>query len=83
MPARSRNTAPKVLATFELKTDVLMDEVRAGGRINLIIGRGLTDKAREVLGLPFSTVFSVARSRWPIPARASPWPRRWWARPAA
>lgn len=47
----------QVLAEFELKTDVLIDEVRAGGRIPLIIGRGLTDKAREVLGLPFSTVF--------------------------
>ncbi|MFM4747519.1 bifunctional aconitate hydratase 2/2-methylisocitrate dehydratase [Aeromonas veronii] len=47
----------QVLAQFELKTDVLIDEVRAGGRIPLIIGRGLTDKAREALGLPFSTVF--------------------------
>ncbi|MCS3456387.1 aconitate hydratase 2/2-methylisocitrate dehydratase [Aeromonas sp. BIGb0405] len=47
----------QVLAEFELKTDVLIDEVRAGGRIPLIIGRGLTDKARDVLGLPFSTVF--------------------------
>ncbi|MNZ26562.1 Aconitate hydratase 2 [compost metagenome] len=46
-----------MLARFELKTDVLIDEVRAGGRIPLIIGRGLTDKAREALGLPFSTVF--------------------------
>ncbi|MCG3724545.1 bifunctional aconitate hydratase 2/2-methylisocitrate dehydratase [Vibrio cincinnatiensis] len=47
----------EVLATFKLKTDVLMDEVRAGGRIPLIIGRGLTDKARESLGLEPSTVF--------------------------
>ncbi|MGL4932363.1 MAG: bifunctional aconitate hydratase 2/2-methylisocitrate dehydratase, partial [Aeromonas sp.] len=47
----------QVLAQFELKTEVLIDEVRAGGRIPLIIGRGLTDKAREALGLPFSTVF--------------------------
>ncbi|MDP1316945.1 hypothetical protein Q8H44_08800, partial [Acinetobacter lwoffii] len=37
----------ELLATFELKTDVLIDEVRAGGRIPLIIGRGLTTKARE------------------------------------
>jgi aconitate hydratase 2/2-methylisocitrate dehydratase len=46
-----------VLSQFELKSPVLLDEVRAGGRINLIIGRGLTKKARESLGLPTSTVF--------------------------
>jgi aconitate hydratase 2/2-methylisocitrate dehydratase len=40
----------KDLATFELKTPVLLDEVRAGGRIPLIVGRGLTVKAREALG---------------------------------
>ncbi|MFT8209736.1 MAG: bifunctional aconitate hydratase 2/2-methylisocitrate dehydratase [Symbiopectobacterium sp.] len=51
----------KVLATFELKTDVLLDEVRAGGRIPLIIGRGLTTKAREALGLPPSDVFRQAK----------------------
>lgn len=45
------------LATFELKTDVLIDEVRAGGRIPLMIGRGLTDRARQSLGLELSTVF--------------------------
>ncbi|MDW6003046.1 bifunctional aconitate hydratase 2/2-methylisocitrate dehydratase [Vibrio mangrovi] len=47
----------EVLAEFKLKTDVLIDEVRAGGRIPLIIGRGLTDKARQALGLESSTVF--------------------------
>ncbi|MFO7553195.1 MAG: bifunctional aconitate hydratase 2/2-methylisocitrate dehydratase [Haliea sp.] len=46
-----------VLSEFELKSDVLLDEVRAGGRINLIIGRGLTTRAREALGLPRSTLF--------------------------
>lgn len=46
-----------LLATFALKTAVLIDEVRAGGRIALIIGRGLTAKAREALGLSASTVF--------------------------
>ncbi|PVZ83356.1 bifunctional aconitate hydratase 2/2-methylisocitrate dehydratase [Serratia sp. S1B] len=51
----------EVLAKFELKTDVLLDEVRAGGRIPLIIGRGLTSKAREALGLPHSDVFNVAK----------------------
>src|SRR5690554_6670263 len=47
----------EVLAEFELKTEVLLDEVRAGGRINLIIGRGLTDKARTALNLEPSKVF--------------------------
>ncbi|MBD2822245.1 bifunctional aconitate hydratase 2/2-methylisocitrate dehydratase [Xenorhabdus sp. 42] len=51
----------ELLATFELKTDVLIDEVRAGGRIPLIIGRGLTGKARESLGLPHSDVFRQAK----------------------
>lgn len=45
------------IAKAPLKTPVLLDEVRAGGRINLIIGRGLTSKAREALGLPASTLF--------------------------
>ena len=49
----------KVIAEFELKSDVLFDEVRAGGRIPLIIGRGLTTKAREALGLPPSTLFRL------------------------
>ena len=48
-----------VLSEFELKSDVLLDEVQAGGRINLIIGRGLTTKARESLGLPASDLFRV------------------------
>ncbi|WP_434660777.1 bifunctional aconitate hydratase 2/2-methylisocitrate dehydratase [Klebsiella sp. MISC125] len=51
----------ELLANFELKTDVLVDEVRAGGRIPLIIGRGLTTKAREALGLPHSDVFRQAK----------------------
>ncbi|KFC83999.1 bifunctional aconitate hydratase 2/2-methylisocitrate dehydratase [Buttiauxella agrestis] len=50
-----------VIANFELKTDVLLDEVRAGGRIPLIIGRGLTTKAREALDLPRSEVFVQAK----------------------
>jgi aconitate hydratase 2/2-methylisocitrate dehydratase len=45
------------LSEFELKSDVLLDEVRAGGRINLIIGRGLTAKAREALSLGESETF--------------------------
>ncbi len=53
----TKHDSDEVLATFELKTPVLLDEVRAGGRIPLIIGRGLTDKARTELGLPVSDVF--------------------------
>ncbi len=49
----------QTLAEFALKSPVLLDEVRAGGRINLIIGRGLTSRAREFLGLPASTVFRL------------------------
>ena len=49
----------KVVAEFKVKSDVLFDEVRAGGRIPLIIGRGLTSKAREALGLPPSTLFRL------------------------
>ena len=47
----------EVISEFELKTDVLLDEVRANGRIPLIIGRQLTDKSREALGLNTSKVF--------------------------
>jgi len=46
-----------VVSEFALKSDVLLDEVRAGGRINLIIGRGLTARTRESLGLPESDLF--------------------------
>jgi aconitate hydratase 2/2-methylisocitrate dehydratase len=47
----------ELLSEFQLKSEVLLDEVRAGGRINLIIGRGLTTRAREALGLPVSDLF--------------------------
>jgi len=47
----------EVLTNFELKTEVLLDEVRANGRIPLIIGRQLTDKTREILGLEPSDIF--------------------------
>ena len=49
----------QVIAEFQVKSDVLFDEVRAGGRIPLIIGRGLTAKAREALGLAPSTLFRL------------------------
>ena len=52
-----RHDTDEVVAEFSLKTEVILDEVRAGGRIPLIIGRGLTDRARQALGLEASTVF--------------------------
>ncbi len=53
------NEAGEVISEFELKSPVLLDEVRAGGRINLIIGRGLTSKARESLGLGATDLFRI------------------------
>jgi aconitate hydratase 2/2-methylisocitrate dehydratase len=52
----------KVISEFTVKSDVLFDEVRAGGRIPLIIGRGLTAKAREALGLAPSTLFRLPQN---------------------
>jgi aconitate hydratase 2/2-methylisocitrate dehydratase len=52
----------QVIAEFKVKSEVLFDEVRAGGRIPLIIGRGLTAKAREALGLPASTLFRLPQA---------------------
>ena len=63
--ATARVTALKngnVIAEAQLKTPVILDEVRAGGRIPLIIGRGLTTKAREALGLPPSTLFKLPQN---------------------
>ena len=48
----------ELLSSFELKTPVLLDEVRANGRIPLIIGRQLTDKTREALGLEPTDIFT-------------------------
>ncbi|WP_347329676.1 bifunctional aconitate hydratase 2/2-methylisocitrate dehydratase [Marinimicrobium locisalis] len=47
----------ELICEFSLKSDMLLDEVQAGGRIPLIVGRGLTGKARESLGLPPSELF--------------------------
>lgn len=55
-----------ILCRFSLKTDILLDEVQAGGRIPLIIGRGLTTRAREVLSMGESDLF-----RKPAPAKTS------------
>ncbi|MBR6877185.1 MAG: bifunctional aconitate hydratase 2/2-methylisocitrate dehydratase [Neisseriaceae bacterium] len=52
----------ETVAEFELKSQVLLDEVQAGGRINLIIGRSLTAKAREALGLPASDKFRLPQA---------------------
>jgi aconitate hydratase 2 / 2-methylisocitrate dehydratase len=49
----------EVISEFTVKSDVIFDEVRAGGRIPLIIGRGLTARACEALGLPVSTLFRL------------------------
>ncbi|RZZ90350.1 bifunctional aconitate hydratase 2/2-methylisocitrate dehydratase [Pseudoxanthomonas winnipegensis] len=49
----------QVIAEFKVKSEVLFDEVRAGGRIPLIVGRGLTAKAREALGLPATDLFRL------------------------
>ncbi|TCP97747.1 aconitase [Cricetibacter osteomyelitidis] len=57
-----KHDTDELLAEFQLKTDVLLDEVRAGGRIPLIIGRSLTQKARAELGLPESNVFVKPQS---------------------
>jgi len=56
------NQKGEVISEFSLKSDVLLDEVQAGGRIPLIVGRGLTTKARASLGLPPSTLFRLPES---------------------
>ncbi|CUS47330.1 MAG: bifunctional aconitate hydratase 2 / 2-methylisocitrate dehydratase AcnB [Idiomarinaceae bacterium HL-53] len=53
------NATGEVISEYEYASDVIIDEVRAGGRINLIIGRGLTTKARESLGLGHSDLFRM------------------------
>src|SRR5438045_4077399 len=52
----------EVIAEFQVKSDVLFEEVRARGRIPLIVGRGLTANAREALGLPPSTLFRLPQN---------------------
>ncbi len=58
------NATGDTICEFELKTDILLDEARAGGRIPLIIGRGLTTRARESLSLGATDLFRV-----PVPAK--------------
>ncbi|MRF83139.1 hypothetical protein, partial [Escherichia coli] len=57
-----RHDDNKLLTTFTLKTDMLLDEVRAGGRIPLIIGRALVIRARQALSLPPDTIFRQANA---------------------
>ena len=52
----------EILSEFEMKSEVIFDEVQADGRINLIIGRSLTQRSREYLGLPRSDCFREAES---------------------
>ena len=59
------NQAGEILSTFEIKPDTLADEYRAGGRIPLIIGRSLTEKARKFLGLPETDIFTKANNPTP------------------
>ena len=61
----TRHGSDETLTNFTLKTQVLLDEVRAGGRIPLIIGRGLTQRAREALSLPPSDVFVTPEAPQP------------------
>jgi aconitate hydratase 2/2-methylisocitrate dehydratase len=60
------NEAGDLICEFELATQVLLDEVQAGGRIPLIIGRGLTERAREALSMGNNDIF-----RKPVPAESS------------
>ena len=53
------NEAGDVISEITIKSEVIFDEVQAGGRINLIIGRGLTTKAREALGLGATDIFRL------------------------
>ena len=62
-----RSEGGEVLSTFKLSPETLPDEYRAGGRIPLIIGRALTDRARAFLGLPISDVFVRAQNPEPKP----------------
>ncbi|MFO7940240.1 MAG: bifunctional aconitate hydratase 2/2-methylisocitrate dehydratase [Bacteroidales bacterium] len=60
-----QNEAGEVVSTFSLEPNTIEDEFRAGGRINLIIGRALTQKAREFLGMGEDDIF--ARPNNPVP----------------
>ncbi|MEY2700432.1 MAG: hypothetical protein RIQ52_1187 [Pseudomonadota bacterium] len=65
-----RHGTGELLASFELRTPILLDEVRAGGRIPLIIGRALTARARQTLGLDASDVFRLPSSSVAVDSHA-------------
>jgi aconitate hydratase 2 / 2-methylisocitrate dehydratase len=75
------NESGETLSTFNLKPDTILDEVRAGGRIPLLIGRTLTDKTRIALGLPPAPSLPAPLNP-PIQAKATPSPKKWSAKPA-
>ncbi|MFA7535673.1 MAG: bifunctional aconitate hydratase 2/2-methylisocitrate dehydratase [Desulfuromonadales bacterium] len=53
------NEKGEVIATFAIKPNTLADEFRAGGRIPLIVGRSLTEKARKALGMGAADIFAM------------------------
>jgi len=55
------NEAGETISEFKFKSDVILDEVQAGGRIPLIIGRGLTAKARTALGMGATDLFRLPK----------------------
>jgi len=55
------NEAGETISEFKFKSDVILDEVQAGGRIPLIIGRGLTNKARQALGMGPTDIFRLPK----------------------
>jgi aconitate hydratase 2/2-methylisocitrate dehydratase len=63
------NEAGELLTTFDIKPNTVPDEFRAGGRIPLIIGRALTDKARAALGLPTTEIFTLPVNPTPKPGQ--------------
>ncbi|GIS32427.1 MAG: hypothetical protein Ct9H90mP4_03410 [Gammaproteobacteria bacterium] len=67
----------EIIAEFKHKSPTLLDEVRAGGRIPLIIGRNLTDSVRESLKKTSSIFF--ARPEEPSQAKkVTLWRKKWW-----
>jgi aconitate hydratase 2/2-methylisocitrate dehydratase len=64
-----KNASGEILAKFEFKPETLKDEFRAGGRLNLIIGRALTNRARGVLGMPEADFFARIENPKPKPGQ--------------
>ena len=77
------NEKGEVISTFKISPNTLADEFRAGGRIPLIIGRAVTDKARAALGLGATDIFTLPVNPQPKADRATPGPEDGRDRPAA